>query len=163
MNVCVRVCVCVYAPVTSWWLSVELCSVQHCGLSLSLSLCPMPLVFNLMLHVRWAHTIRDSYLRPRVLIQSPVKGLDQCGPPYLLPGFILSPVSCRELIIVILSMHCWTWGAAESSLVYSIIVPVIWQCTVFMVLFLKRIYVVHFCEVSLSAWCRCSVWSELGV
>lgn len=28
--------------------------------------------------------------------------------PSSLPGFILSPVLCRELIIVSFSMHCWT-------------------------------------------------------
>lgn len=140
-------------PETSQWLSVELCSVQHCALSFSLY--PMPLVFNLMLHVRWAHTIRDSYLRPRVLIQSPVKGPDQCGPPFPLPGFILSPVPCRELIIVTLSMHCWTWGAAESSLVYSIIVPVLWQCTVQCAfLYMSCVFLKCLCQRLAHVWCE---------
>jgi len=66
--------------------------VMQCSVQQSLFLCPMPLVFNLMLHVRWAHTIRGSYLRLRVLIQSPVKGPDQCGPPFL--SSWVHPLSC---------------------------------------------------------------------
>ncbi len=53
-------------------------------------------------------------------------------------------------------------ASAESSLVYSIIVPVLWHVLFFMELFLKWIYVVHFSEESLSAkalFCVFWVWS----
>lgn len=96
---------CVCELVTSQWLSAELCSVQYS----SLSLCVPCLWFSISCFTSAEPTPSGALIYDwGSSYNLPSRVQTSAALPSSLPGFILSPVLCRELIIVSFSMHCWT-------------------------------------------------------
>lgn len=100
-----RFCICVCELVTSQWLSAELCSVQYS----SLSLCVPCLWFSISCFTSAEPTPSGALIYDwGSSYNLPSRVQTSAALPSSLPGFILSPALCRELIIVSFSMHCWT-------------------------------------------------------
>lgn len=83
--------------------------VMQCSVQQSLSPCVPCLWFSISCFTSAEPTPSGALIyNPGSSYNLPSRVQTSAALPSSLPGFILSPVLCRELIIVSFSMHCWT-------------------------------------------------------